>query len=1168
MHCPSCQHENREQAAFCEGCGARLERTCSSCGNALRAAARFCDACGLPFGAEAEPSAAPERDPREYTPKHLADKILTSKAALEGERKHVTVMFADVANYTALSERTDPEEIHTLMDRCFQLILEQVHHFEGTVNQFTGDGVMALFGAPLALEDAPRRAVLAALAIQKALRPLDREVQARHGREFRMRIGIHTGPVVVATIGDDLRMDYTAIGDTTNLAARLEQIAQPDAVLVSAATESLVSGFFDVRDLGEVGVKGKSAPVRAYEIVAERPVSGRIEAAGESGLTPLIGREREQGALRAAFESARSGSGQVAFIVGEAGIGKSRLTFEFRQSLADTPHTWFEGRCASYAQNTALLPIIDALRRGFGIDDRDDEAAALAKLEHGVLALNDGLAWALPFLRHLLSLPTGDDGVAEMAAAVRRSEVFRALQSFFVAAALQAPLVFVVEDLHWIDAASEELLGYLSDAIPAISALFIFTHRPGYRHPFGDRSYHVRAALQPLSRDETSRLTSALLDVPQLPEELSALIARKADGNPFFVEEVTKSLLEDGAVRLEDGRALLTRGLDRISVPDSIQDVLMARIDRLAEDPKNAIQIASVIGREFALRLLERIVEVGDQMQSVVDELRALELIYEKARHPELAFMFKHALTHDVAYQSLLIARRKALHQIVGSAIEELYQDRLSEYYETLAHHFTCAEDWERALDYHERAARKSANTFANQAAAEQCRLALEIAERLESPPERRRDLEELLARVLYDMSDVRAAAEAFMRCAELHEPGPMRAKMLALAGNVYLWCHDFERGEEVTHRALSEARESGSDAALAMGLAAHALHRSVTGSFDEQCLDMSAESSELAFRSGDTDAVIWATGFHCIGLKHTGAFREAIALSERTLATVSREHRTAPMPMWTLGLALGGIGEYGRALSIFQNGVEMCERIGESALKARLLNSLGWLYAEFGCHGRAAEYNQRCNELAAEIVKRELIPGAPELYANGKINLAGNQLNLGDTAAASGELEPIRDELATPGDPWMRWRYAMHLLNANARVALAQGDADGALALLDEELEAARRNRSLKIEARALELRGRVLTTFDARPAAEEALRAALEVAGAIEYPPVIWRSHSLLSELARRGGTNEERDRHAQSARALVVELAASLPAEDLKREFLALGQRLVEDPLGAYH
>ena len=460
MRCATCQHENPETARFCNACGASLAPRCARCDHLNPAGSVFCNACGERIGPEG--AAAP--DPREYTPKHLAEKILHSKTALEGERKHVTVLFADLADSTALAEGIDAEEMHGLMDRAFQLILEQVHGYEGTVNQFTGDGVMALFGAPLAIEDAPRRAVTAALAIQRSLQALDAEVRERHGRPFRMRIGINSGPVVVGRIGDDLRMDYTAVGDTTNLAARLEQSSGPGEVLISDATQRLVEGFFDLEPLPPLQVKGKSRPVNAFRVTGERRVSERIEAVPEAELTPYVGRKDELRALRAAFDSAATGRGQVVFLVGEAGLGKSRLLHEFRRGL-DAPHGWFEARCASYARTTPFHAIADGLRRRVGVDDRDDEAAALAKLEAFEQGRGGELDWALPYLRRLLSLPSGSAEVDAMDAVARRSETARALHACFLRAAEDDPLVMVIEDLHWIDTASEEFLGFLGGLV-------------------------------------------------------------------------------------------------------------------------------------------------------------------------------------------------------------------------------------------------------------------------------------------------------------------------------------------------------------------------------------------------------------------------------------------------------------------------------------------------------------------------------------------------------------------------------------------------------------------------------------------------------------------------------------------------------------------------------
>jgi class 3 adenylate cyclase/tetratricopeptide (TPR) repeat protein len=1157
------------------GCGVPLERRCDACDRVLSPDAAFCDACGRPIEA---PSAAPapeasERDPRAYTPKHLAQRILTSRSALEGERKRVTVLFADLAGFTSLSESRDPEEMHALMDRFFQLVLNEVHRFEGTVNQFLGDGAMALFGAPVALEDAPRRAVSAALAIQRGLAAVGEESASQRRAALALRIGIHSGHVVVGRIGDDLRMDYTAVGDTTNLAARLQQLAPPGEVLISEATQRLVAAFFEFEDLGLQSVRGKTEPVRAFRVAAERRVSGRIDAVAASGLTPLVGRDRELGELHAAFEAAREGHGRACFLVGDAGIGKSRLLYEFRTRLADEPHTWFEGRCASYGSTTAFQPIVDGLQRQSGIDDRDDETGALAKLERGVALQGEDLAWTLPFLQKLLSLPVGDPAVEALDAITRRSETIRALHALFLRAAERQPLVFVIEDLHWIDAASEEFLEFLVDSIPAAKACVLLTHRAGYRHPFGDRSYHVRVALQSLSGGEMAAMAGALLESVELPAELRELIAKKAEGNPFFVEEVTKSLLEDGVLRLEGGRVELARNLSEISVPDRIQDVLMARIDRLDDEPKRAIQMASVIGREFALRLLERIVEAGEAVHAVVGELRALELIYQKAAHPELAFMFKHALTHDVAYESVLRKRRKALHRIVGSAIEELYADRLPEHYEALAHHFALADEWDRALLYHDRAAHKARDAYANRSAAEHFRRALAIADRLGDavPQEHRRRLAEGLGDVSYFVNEFRASGSAYEQAAECCEADEERAMNLGRAAHSYTWGHHYERATEAWKAALTLARECGSDAAEAIALTARGLLGTTHHGFADSVRDGegAAAVSRIALRSGDDEAIATAVGQEGLWAEMQGNYRHAIAVSERALACGQRTQliQLISMPRWTIGLALTCLGEYGRAIAELRDALDLCVRIGDRALKARILNTLGWCFAEFGCHRRASELNREARDIAAELVELDLVAGAPEIHANATINLACNRVALGDAEGGLELVDPIRVDLETPGDPWQRWRYGLHVSDATARALLAQGDPERADRLASEELDGARRQRSKKLEARALELRGRALVTLDRREEAQRVLGDAIAVARGIGYPPVAWRSLSLQAELARRSGDASAAERLASESSGLVTRLAGSLPETALRDELGALAERLVADPLTAY-
>jgi class 3 adenylate cyclase len=1173
VNCRSCQQANPDDARFCNGCGAPLEVevTCGGCQRVNPAGSRFCNGCGGPLGAAApgEPASGPPAPGSlAYTPPHLAAKILHNKAALEGERKHVTVLFADLADSTAIAAQIGPDEMHALMDDAFKPILTEVHRYEGTVNQFTGDGVMALFGAPVAVEDAPRGAVLAALGIQDALKAFEKRVLARTGYAFRMRIGIHSGPVVVGRIGDDLRMDYTAIGDTTNLASRLEQLAPPGGVVISTTTRRLVEGFFDLEALEPTHVKGIVDPVVAHRVLGARDVSGRMEA--QSDFTRYVGRKQELQALQAALDSAGASRGRVCFVVGEAGIGKSRLLYEFRSQLQDDAHVWFEGRCASFAKTTAFHCIADGLRRLIGIDDRDDEPAAVEKVAAYERSLGGGLEWTGPFVRRLLSLPTGDPEVDAMDAMSRRSETCRALLALFTRMSESQPLVFVIEDLHWIDPASEEFLGFLADSIPAARVLLLLTHRPGYQQPFGDRSFHVRVPVQALSEEAMSQMVASVLETSELPPALDLLIASKAEGNPLFVEEVVRSLLEEGVIRIEEGRLRLERDLRQVSVPDRIQDVLMARLDRLPEAPKRAIQIASVIGREFAMRLLERITETGEHIDGIVGELRALELIYEKASHPELAYMFKHALTHDVAYDSVLLKRRKALHRIVGSAIEELYRDRLAEHYEALAHHFGEAEEWERALLYHELASEKSASTYANHSAADHCRAALAIADRLadEVPAARRAAISLRLAACCWSLSEFGESAEHYSQAAAAAETDSERAMALARAGLSALWAHDYVRCTELGTEARELAEQVGDDGAHAVALVVNDELELVHGR-DLDDLWRAEEAIRLAEQSGKPPVIVQAYSHFAQRAEWHGDFRRAISYGEKAVALAEREHipGDALFGQWFLGMAYVCMGEYGRGSSVLGEGLELSDRIGDRAVRARLLNTVGWCYAEFGAYERAVEFNRMGTQLAEQMVDLGLVPGAPELLANAAINLAGNFTALGDFDAAEELLDRVQQMTAHDEDPWQRWRYTPHLRHGQARLALARGQVDAAYELSLAEVGAARDALAQKIEARSLEFHSRVLLAQERTGEAKTVAGQALELARRIEHPPVAWRAFAMLGEMARRAGDSEEAELQLGKARRLVEEKARTVADSDLRRQFRAMGEQLVRDAPAAY-
>ena len=713
MRCPACQSVNRPGAKFCEQCGTRLEAACTSCGAPLSATARFCGECGAAVAgrtAAAVPGGSDVRRaaPQAYTPSHLAARILRERSALTGERKQVTVLFADVSGFSSLSERLDPEDVHALINHAFELMLAEVHAYEGTVNQFLGDGLMALFGAPVAHEDHAQRAAHAALGMQQALARYREELQRERGIDFRVRLGLNTGLVVVGAIGDNLRMDYTAVGDTTNTAARMQQLAEPGQILVAESSQRLIAPYFQLSQRGTFRVKNREQPVATWELHQPRPGVSRLAARAAHGLSPFVGRDDALAELERAWAAARAGRGQVAFVVGDAGIGKSRLLFELQHRIGDAA-TWIQGDCISYGQSIPFLPVAAMLKRNFGLADDDREVDVIAKIERGCAFLASDAPTVEPFLRYLLSVDPGDPAIARMDPAQRRAQIVAALHRLTAAGSRRRPIVLVVEDAHWIDSATEDYLKSLVDSIPGLAALLILTYRPFYQQPFGDRTYFWRLALQPVEEAAALRIVQATLAVEELPAELVAAIAGKAEGNPFFLEELGRALVETGAVHAAEGRLTLTQPAALLAVPETVQDVIAARLDRLAEAQKRTVQTASVIGRAFALSLLRRVSDVQSQLEQSLAELKRIEVIYERLGAQDLEYVFRHALTQDVAYGSMLQSERRRLHALIGAAIEEVHAERLDERTEELVYHFTRGEVWHKVVPYAREAAERAA---------------------------------------------------------------------------------------------------------------------------------------------------------------------------------------------------------------------------------------------------------------------------------------------------------------------------------------------------------------------------------------------------------------------------------------------------------------------------
>jgi len=706
--CPKCEFENRAGAKFCKKCGGRLELKCPSCGSPYEPASAFCDECGRDMTGTRAPVPINYSQPQSYTPKFLADRILTTRQSIEGERKSVTVLFTDVANYTTMSEKLDSEEVRQIMDGCFKIIMDSVHKYEGTIDKFTGDGVMALFGAPLAHEDHAQRACYAAIETQSAMQSYGEKVKRDCSLDFKMRVGLNSGPVLVGGVGNDLRMDYTAVGDTVNLASRMQTMAEPGTILVSGETHRLARDFFKFQPMGKVSIKGKEQAVEAYSLIEAGGAATRLEAAMVKGLTKFIGRQKEMAALGEAFEKARSGSGQLVSVVGEAGVGKSRLLLELRRTLATQEHTCLEGRCFHYGGTIPYLPLLDILRACFDLKEGEREFVIKKKTAEKVGGLDEKLKGILPPLHELLSLKVDDEEYARLEPQKKRERIFEAIRDLLVRESQQKPLILAVDDLQWIDRTSDEFLNYFVEWLANSHILLVLLYRPEYTHSWGSKSYYSQIRVEQLPLSASAELVRAILEKGEVVPELREIILNRAAGNPLFMEEFTHTLLENGSIQKKDHQYVLTRKASEIQVPDTIQGIIAARMDRLEQNLKRTMQVASVIGRDFAYRILHAITGMQEELKSYLINLQGLEFIYEKSLFPELEYMFKHTLTQEVAYNSLLVKRRKELHAKIGEAIEELYPDRLAEFYEMLAHHYLRAENWDRAYQYLEMSAEKA----------------------------------------------------------------------------------------------------------------------------------------------------------------------------------------------------------------------------------------------------------------------------------------------------------------------------------------------------------------------------------------------------------------------------------------------------------------------------
>ncbi len=751
-----------------------------------------------------------EQEPASYTPPYLAEKILTSRSALEGERKQVTVLFADIKGSTELIEDLDPEEAQRLLDPALHHMMDAVHRFEGTVNQVLGDGIMALFGAPLAHEDHAARACYAALAMQNAMRAYTDEVRRTQGMSMQIRVGLNSGEVVVRTIGNDLHMDYSAVGQTTHLAARMEQLATPGSIMLTAETLRLVEGLVQIQSLGPVAVKGITEPVDVFELTGASTVRRRLQAAVARGLTQFVGRDTEIEIRNQALEQAGAGHGQMVAAVGEAGVGKSRLAYEFVHSHRTQGWLVLESASVSYGKATPYFPVIDLLKRYVHVEDGDDVRTIRAKVTGHILTLDDALQDAIPALLSLLDAVQEDSPFLQLDPLQRRHRTLDGLKRILLRESQVQPLVLVFEDLHWHDSESQALLDSLIESLPTAQLLLLVNYRPEYTHDWGSKVYYTLLHLDPLPPESAEAFLAALLGNDTSLASLKSLLTERTDGNPFFLEESVRTLVETQVLAGEPGAYYLIQDLPSIHVPPTVQAVLAARIDRIPQDEKRLLQTAAVIGTEVPFSLLQAIVETpNDALYPSLAHLQAAEFLYETSLFPERVYTFKHALTHDVAYHSLLQERRRALHARIAEALEGIDRDREAEQIKRLAHHAFRGEVWEKAVSYYKQAGAKAIVRSAYQEAQVCFEQALAV---LKSLLDTRVTQEQFIDLQLHLRGALHPLGKAWPHLDRLHEAEPLakalddpRRKALVARdlGAIYWWGGMYEHARAYCQQAM-----------------------------------------------------------------------------------------------------------------------------------------------------------------------------------------------------------------------------------------------------------------------------------------------------------------------------------------------------------------------------
>jgi class 3 adenylate cyclase/tetratricopeptide (TPR) repeat protein len=1119
MNCPKCGTENRDSARFCGECGASLSATigCTACGTGNPVGQRFCNGCGR--GLVAEATVAP--DPSSYTAPHIADKIASSAAALEGERKQVTVMFCDVQSSMELAESVDSETWRAVMDRFYSLVGECVNRFEGTVNKFTGDGAMVLFGAPIAHEDHARRACYAALYLHDELEGYARSVRRDYGLGFSVRIGLNSGEVVVGGIGQDLNMDYTAIGNTVGLAARMEALSEPDKPYLTKSTAELVDGYFTLEDVGELQVKGLQAPVHAYALVGVGSARTRLDVSAGRGLSRFVGRAAELEALEAAYDRSRSG-GQVVGVVADPGIGKSRLCREFTDSCRARNITVTEGRGVAHGRRIPLLPVIEMLRGFFGIGEDDEGHLAREKIAGRLLLMDEAFRDALPVLFDFLGVGDSEHAAPQIGPEGRERALFGAISRLVHARADQGGGVVVVEDLHWLDPGSEAFLANLIESLPGTRTLVIVNFRPEYGADWMKKSYYQRLPLLPLSGEAIAAMVRDLIgDDPSL-DGVGDLIADRTGGNPFFIEEVVRSLVDAGTLVGRRGAYRLAASIDRIEIPPTVQAVLAARIDLLGERDKSVLEAAAVIGREFSEPVLQRVTGLeSHRLLESLGGLCAAELVFERTLYPVPQYVFKHPLTEEVAYRTQLGERRARSHAAVAVALEELGADRLDEIAGILSNHWEQAREPVKAANWGARAA-----TWAGQS----------------HPADALRHWRRVRTLLKDSHDDPEAAGLALGTCLWILQFG---------------WRQGLsdDEVEAVWREGLALAERSGNDWAKAALYGSHAVSRGMVGAVGE-ALEHALEAGRVARELNALELEMSVGSPYWMDL--LGDTEAAIELTTKRIERMDEDYNLGRR---VIGFSTLIFSTFFLAYLLTENGrIDQARPLTDRALRLARehddIESLGWThnhYALLDYHGGEVRDGLAHARAGVEIAERT---GSAFSRMTAYLLLGFAHLARGEWREA---IEVEEEALQIMRDTRTGMQYEPRSLAAVAEARLGLDDADGAREAAERGADVAARYGMRTHEGHCRTMLGRARSRSHPIEARNEFARA-LELIGA-DYVAIAPRIHEGLADLAEMHGREQECERQLREALRLYGRIGAHGHARRLRERLAGRAGTAVE-------